>query len=436
MNRAVALTRKSLPVVVLYIGMGLSPLLVEPAYLGYLAAYSLFVFMCAQPLLSLQSGSFRQSPMLVGWVTLAIVATLVTLLAKPGLRDLVRDVGAIGSFLFGLFVIPRALGRDWERPLFAALSALAVIVALWTIFGATRAYLAGAAAYEWRGVYVPYANTWLPYLIVAEYIRSRSGADIRVSVVRIALCVLALLLSLSRTGIALIAFFGAIIFLFNARRWLLTGRGLALTATAVVAAALILPRLWGLDVVQQRVAAGLGSSDLSLGWRAMEQTAAINFLNDGGWRRWLFGYGVGAQMPLPIGIVDFAGNPTIPHLHNSYWTLTLKFGILGTLWILFSLGMLFLRANLVRGGLPALRVGGSWILLLVMGTAITLQGMSEWSHLTFLGLACAMLSKAAHSPRLSRVGQSQVSTRPSPAREQAAAFQGGGHQGKPVGDAR
>lgn len=436
MNSAVALTRKSLPVVVLYLGMGISPLLVEPAYIGYLAAYSVFVFLCARQLLATGPGATRYSPMLIGWVTMMIVVMLVTLLAKPGLRDLVRDGGAVASFLFGLFVIPRALGKDWERPLFAALSALAVIVALWTIVGAARAYFAGAEAYEWRGVYVPYANTWLPYLIVAEYIRSRSGADVRVSAARIALCVLALLLSLSRTGIVLIVFFGAVVFLFNARRWLLTGRGLALMVTAAVAGALILPRLWGLDVVQQRVAAGIGSSDLSLGWRAMEQTAMINFLNDGGWRRWLFGFGLGAQLPLPVGIVDFAGNPTIPHLHNSYWTLTLKFGLIGTLWILFNMGVLFLRANLVRAGLPALWVGGSWILILVMGTAVTLHGMSEWSHLTFLGLACAMLSKAGRGGGLSRAGRGRAAMRPSSSWRPQAENEGRRLPGRPLRGAR
>jgi O-antigen ligase len=203
--------------------------------------------------------------------------------------------------------------------------------------------------------------------------------------------------------------------LFNARHWLLTGRGIALMVTAAGAAAFILPRLLQLDVVQQRIAVGIGSSDQSLGWRAMEQVAAINFLDAGGLWRWLFGYGLGAQMPLPVGIVDFAGNPTVPHLHNSYWTYLFKFGGVGTVWILLCIGVLVLRAHLNRGGVPALLVGGTWILLLVMGTAITLQGMTEWSHLMFLGIACAMLSKAARSPRLTRARvPQQPAWRPGP----------------------
>ncbi|WP_309090548.1 O-antigen ligase family protein, partial [Phenylobacterium sp.] len=266
--------------------------------------------------------------------------------------------------------------------------------------GAVRAYFAGVGAYEWRGLYVPFVHTWLPYLIVAEYIRSRSGADLRLSAFRIGLCVLALLLSLSRTGIGLILVFGLVTLLFNIRHWLLTGRGIALMVAAAGAAAFILPRLLQLDVVQQRIEVGIGSGDQSLGWRAMEQMAAINFLDAGGAWRWLFGYGLGAQMPLPIGVVDFAGNTSVPHLHNSYWTYLFKFGAVGTAWIMFSIGVLVLRAHRQRGGVPALLVGGTWILLLVMGTAITLQGMTEWSHLMFLGMACAMLSKAARAPRL------------------------------------
>ncbi|RYG87015.1 MAG: hypothetical protein EON59_08565 [Alphaproteobacteria bacterium] len=116
-------------------------------------------------------------------------------------------------------------------------------------------------------------------------------------------------------------------------------------------------------------------------------------------------------MPLPIGIVDFAGNPSVPHLHNSYWTYMFKFGSLGTACVLISIGVLLARAYLRRGGVPALLVGGTWILAMVMGTAITLQGMTEWSHLMFLGIACALLSKAARLPRMARVPAVQ---RPTP----------------------
>lgn len=419
MSNARRLTKYALPLVALYLVMAISNKVIEPAYIGYLIAYAGFLAVYGRQVIG-QKGVHPLPPaMVLGWALMAVLVMVTTLLAKPAFRDLFRDCGAIASFLFGLIVIPRALGRDWERPLFAGLSALAMIISIWTILGATVAYVAGAGAYEWRGVYVPFAHGWLPYLIVAEYIRSRSGADYRVSALRIGLCVLALLLSLSRTGILLVGMFGLVMLMINARHWLLSGRGLAIVSTAVVAAAVVLPQLWLLDVVQQRVQAGIGPGDLSLGWRAMEETAATNYLSDGGLRRWLLGFGLGARVPLPVGIVDFAGNPTIPHLHNSYWTYLVKFGTVGLAWILASIGLLLARAHLVRGGVPALLSGGTWILLFVMGTAVTLQGMSEWSHLTFLGIACAMLSKAAHEPRwhparqpVSAPGVSRMSSRP------------------------
>ncbi|WP_309090546.1 hypothetical protein, partial [Phenylobacterium sp.] len=128
-----ALTRRSLPLIVLFLVMGASPLFVEPAYIGYIGAYGLFLVLSLQQLVLRTPPSAHRNPLLLGWAVVIGMILLVTLLAKPGLRDLVRDGGAALSFLFGLYVIPRALGPNWERPLFAALSALAMIVAVWTI---------------------------------------------------------------------------------------------------------------------------------------------------------------------------------------------------------------------------------------------------------------------------------------------------------------
>jgi hypothetical protein len=399
MSSAIRLTKRALPLVVLYLAMSASSLVFEPPYIGYVIAYGVFIGVFGSQALARKSGYSVPAPMVFGWALLTAVVLLVTLLEGPAFRDLFRDIGAIASFLFGLIVIPRVLGKDWERPLFAGLSALAMVISIWTILGAVTAYMAGASAYEWRGLYVPFAHGWLPYLIVAEYIRSQSGADFRISAARIGLCVLALLLSLSRTGILLVGLFGTVMFLINARHWLLTGRGLAVVAAAAVGAAVVLPQLWGLDVVQQRAQAGIGSRDLSIGWRTMEQIAAANHLSDGGWWHWWFGFGLGSRVPLPVGIVDFNGQSTIPHLHNSYWTFLVKFGGIGLTWILTSIAALITKAYFVRGGVPALLHGGTWILFFVMGTAFTLHGMTEWSHLTFMGIACALLIKAGHEPR-------------------------------------
>ncbi len=390
-----ALTKPALALLVMLLIMAVSPLLVEPAYIGYLVAYGVLLVLVAPALLTRSHGPGLRTPPLIAWGVFGTGVAAVTIFANPALRDLFRDSGAVVSFLIGLLLIPRAMGRDWERPLFAALSALALIVAVWTILGAARAYLAGAGAYEWRGVYVPFVHTWLPYLIVAEYLRSRMpGSKPEVSAIRIGICILALLLSLSRTGLVQLAVFIPMVVLINARRWLFNPRGVLLAILAVGVAILVFPYLGGLDVVQQRINAGIDDGDLSLAWRDMEVRAARDYLDDGGWFRWLFGYGLGARVPLPWGIVDFNDNIAIPQLHNSYWTLTVKFGVLGLLWILAAIAVTFVRAHSVRAGPSALRSGGSWMLLMVMLIAYTLQGMSEWSHLLFLGLSCALLCKA------------------------------------------
>lgn len=396
------LTKPAGALLVMLLIMAVSPLLVEPAYTGYLVGYAVLFVLTAPTLLSRSPQPRLRTTPVIAWGIFGTGVVAVTVFAHPAFRDLFRDCGAVFSFLLGLLLIPRALGRDWERSLFAALSALAMIVAAWTILGAARAYFAGADAYEWRGVYVPFAHTWLPYLIVAEYLRSRMPqSKPEISAMRIGICILALLLSLSRTGIVQLAVFLPMVALINARRWLFNPRGVLLAALAIGVAILVFPYLMGLDVVQQRINAGIGDEDLSLAWRDMEVQAARDYLDDGGWFRWLFGYGLGARVPLPWGIVDFNDNIAIPHLHNSYWTLTVKFGVLGLLWILAAIAITFARAHMVRAGPSALRSGGSWMLLMVMLIAYTLQGMSEWSHLLFLGLSCALLLKAGDRRTLS-----------------------------------
>lgn len=385
--------------IAMYLLMTLSTVMLETAYLGYLFSFAVFVVAVAPEILRgrPERGSVN-TVMVVGWALFLILALGVMIGQRPAFSDLFRDSGAILSFLIGFLVIPRALGRDWERPLFAALSALAMIISVWTIVGAVRAYFAGVNAYEWRGYFVPYAHSWLPYLLIAEYVRSRSGVTKpEISAARIGFCVFALLLSLSRTGLVLLLIFGPATLLFNARKWLFSARGMLIGGLAVILAAIALPRLLGLEVVQERIGVGLGSDDLSLAWRAMENATLEDYMSEGGWLRWLVGYGLGARLPLPWGVVDFAGNTSIPHLHNSYMTLILKFGLIGLGWILISIARLVAKAHIVRNGGPGLRVGGTWILIFVLGTAVTFQGMSEWSHLTFLGLSCAMLAKAGRS---------------------------------------
>ncbi|RSX42771.1 hypothetical protein DAH93_17355 [Sphingomonas koreensis] len=136
-----ALTKPALALLVMLLIMAVSPLLVEPAYIGYLVAYGVLLVLVAPALLTRSHGPGLRTPPLIAWGVFGTGVAAVTIFANPALRDLFRDSGAVVSFLIGLLLIPRAMGRDWERPLFAALSALALIVAVWTILGAARAYL-------------------------------------------------------------------------------------------------------------------------------------------------------------------------------------------------------------------------------------------------------------------------------------------------------
>ncbi|RYG80791.1 MAG: hypothetical protein EON59_14940, partial [Alphaproteobacteria bacterium] len=89
MTSALALTRRSVPLVVLFICMGVSQLVVEPAYIGYILAYGLFAVLCAKQLLTRSLERGQRNILLLGWVAFAGLVFLVTVLARPGFRDLV-----------------------------------------------------------------------------------------------------------------------------------------------------------------------------------------------------------------------------------------------------------------------------------------------------------------------------------------------------------
>lgn len=379
--------------VLLLAAIAVSHLLFEPAYTGYLAAYAIFTLIMAPQILRPQIKSPTVSPLLFMWILMGMLVAAVTMIQRPDSRDVIRDLGALLSFFVGFYVIPRAIGRDWSGKLLPALSIVGVGISLWTMFAAARAYVDGVGAYLWRGEYVPFANAWLPYLLLADYMmmqdptRSKRG-----SLIRIGLCILAIVLSLSRTGLVLLTLFGSVLLVTQSRKWFSSAKGLLQTAAAFGVAAFLSPRILNLDVVQERISAGVGDGDLSLGWRDMENTAAVEMLNDGGWIHWLFGYGLGARVPLPIGIVDFDGNPTIPHLHNSYYTFLVKFGLVGMFAFAAGLLLLFLRARAKRGGAMGHHwSGGLWLLVFILGYAYTLQGLTQWSHVLFFGFTCAML---------------------------------------------
>lgn len=399
-----------LALVLMFVAIAASHLTFEPAYTGYLIAFFLFSLGMAPQILQRQQFAQSRSPLILIWIIVGTIVVAVTISQQPELRDVMRDMGAFLSFLVGFFIIPRAIRRDWSGKLLPALSALGVIISLWTLASAANAFFDGVGAYRWRGEYVPFANAWLPYLMLADYMmmqdRSRNA---RGSAFRIALCILAILLSLSRTGVVLLTVFGAVLLVTRSREWFSSAKGLLRIFVATVAAGFLGPRIINLDVVQERVAAGIGEGDLSLRWRDMENMSAINMLNDGGWFHWLFGYGLGARVPLPMGIVDFDGNATIPHLHNSYYTLLVKFGVVGLLALAAGISLLFLRARAKRNSLMSYHwSGGIWLLIFVLGYAYTLQGLSQWSHMVFFGITCAMLLDMSFRSNLPRTPEGNI----------------------------
>lgn len=173
MSNSLAMTAPAWAVLVMFLMMATSHLVVEPAYYGYLVGFAVFAVLTVRNLFDFSPRGFAASGGLFAWAIFATWVFAVTAFAHPAFRDLFRDMGAVLSFSVGFFLIPRGLGRNWERTLLSAFSVLSMVLSVWVIASAGRAYLSGASAYEWRGAYVPFAHTWLPYLIVAEYLRSR-----------------------------------------------------------------------------------------------------------------------------------------------------------------------------------------------------------------------------------------------------------------------
>src|SRR5690242_6178049 len=96
------------------------------------------------------------------------IAVAVMLARRPALRDLVRDFGALFAFFVGrqLFIAYR--DKDLQFEALSALSVMGILVSLVTVGAAALALRDGVTAYIWRGVYVPWAHTWLPYALIAN----------------------------------------------------------------------------------------------------------------------------------------------------------------------------------------------------------------------------------------------------------------------------
>jgi len=399
-----AMTARSIGLLAFFSALGLAQALLEPAYAAFIVAFGLLAVAALQ-----RSGL---SPMRVRHPLLLLAATgwtistaLVTWLASPELRDVVRDIGALASFLVGRYALPAAVGRDREEELLEVLSALSVAVAVATLLGAAVAFVAGVDAYQWRGVYVPFVHAWLPYLLVANVALIDAGRSHgRRLGWRIILCVLGSLASLSRTDLLLEIVFGLWLLATRGRRWLVSPKHRARIALLLGIAALGVPLFLTLGVVEERLTAGVGEGDLSVGWRLIENLAFLEAMDIAGPWHWWFGLGLGARVELPDGIFDFNDNSSIPHLHNSVLTLVMKFGLGGLLVMSAAMALLALRAlRQVEPIRRPLRLMGTWTSLFVLGKAMTLHGLTSWSHVLFFGLGCALLAASCRPmPRNTR----------------------------------
>ena len=371
----------------------------NPAYAGYifafLALFSIWLFLPHERINVRRRYFLNISTVFfLAW----FFSTLpVTFIFDPDFRDVARDVGAVLFFFVGRYLIPNLLS-DARRPSLKVLHLLSIIgifVALLTLAGASRAYLSGASAYVWRGQYIPMVHSWLPYLLVANVALIQSDKNSATQYIwRSVLCIVASLASLSRTDLLLEIIFLVVLLFSHGRVIFKSPRFWPVLLIVIVCAMFFLPKFLQLAVVQERIEVGFNATDdASLGWRAIENQSLINFLKADHYESVAFGHGWGARMPLISGYVDFVGNNKIPHLHNSFLTIVLKFGVIGLVLFGIYLASLYRRWwHLRTSQYQLFAFAGIWIIIFVIGKAITLQGLSEWSHVMFFGLGCGFLA--------------------------------------------
>ena len=399
--------------VLFFAGLMLAPRIVEPAYYGFLVAFAILIAVQCEWNGIPTRGTFTLSASTLGFACVTFVAVAVAVSNGPASRDVLRDIGALLAIFVGrqLFIAYRDKGLQTE--VLTALSAMGVMVSVVTIAAAALAFRDGVSAYVWRGEYVPWAHTWLPYAIVANV--SLVAADrphARKYISRAILCVFATIASLSRTDLLLELIFGFVLVWQFRRRLFLRFAGFTKLLTALAILAALTPVMLQLEVVQQRLELGVGEKDRSLGWRFMENVALIDHFMKGTPFDAMFGFGLGARMPLPPGVVDFNNNTSVPTLHNSFGTIALKFGVMGLL-ILGGYLWRITRRSLALRDLPGEphRWAGRWIVLICLGKALTLQGLSEWSHLVFFGIGCMlMLNRPLTTYRLVSVSRERLAT--------------------------
>lgn len=386
-----------------FVILAISPKVVETAYNGYLVAFLLLLWGAhAHGRLARQRQPLSSSVMLL-WVVLMPIALFQTFAHANAMRDVIRDLGALFAFYVGFTSVPRMLacsGQDWRLEAMREVSCAGLFVVLITVVGAIFAFLAGADAYFWRGEYVPFAHSWLPYVFAVNLGLVRMDPALRsLYIQRALLCAIGTLASLSRTDLVLMVLVLAVQGCVHFREIMSDRRVRRLVFMTLSVFLIALPFMLRLSVVQERIDVGVDEDDPSLAWRFIENLAFLDQYLSADTFTQIFGFGLGGRLSLPAGILDFDGNDSIPHLHNSYFTIGMKFGIVGLLVLsiaVYRLVKAWWRDKAHRG--DGAMLAARWILLFVLGKAVTLQGLSEWSHVFIFGFACALIHKANWRP--------------------------------------
>ncbi|MDZ5632397.1 hypothetical protein [Janthinobacterium sp. GMG1] len=386
---------RSWAVVALFLIITVAQKMIEPMYSGYFFAFCALSLMLAW---KCRYSRFIKAPELnIDFFAISLVLTFSIFFAiktHQDARDIFRDVGAIFAFMIGRYVIPLWVGRGNVKLLMQTLSDIGVAISVITIMFALLAYLDGADAYHWRGTYVPLSHGWLPYFLIVNIalLRKTSEQASRYGY-RIFLCIAGTIASLSRTDVLLDLFIGLVLLLTIGRHLFSNVRVMRGLIAFGIIVAVLMPKIIELDVVQERLASNAEDADPSLGWRYIENQALFDHFSEGAALPAIVGYGLGSRISLPDGVLDFDGNDTIPLLHNSYLTIVLKFGLLGLCFFALYIVRKVRVWMVLRKSPHAIYAWtGSWIMLIVLAKGIILQGLTEWSHVIFFGLACMLLS--------------------------------------------
>ena len=384
----------NLSMIFFFIAIVFSQYFIEPAYDGFLVLYFLLLIAFffrkkaqTQPNLS------KIGIDVVFLLAYVPVVVYVTIANNHDLRDILRDTGAIGSFFIGKYIISSLYGSKGKNQLLDTISIVGVLISILTVFMAGVAYVSGVSSYEWRASYIPFGHTWLPYILVVNIALLRVLPEERSKYMyRLILCVIGTVSSLSRTDILLDVLIAFSILISHGFKIFATGRSIRMIILLAVVGGTFVPSYMNLDVVQERIGSDADTEDQSLEWRFIENKSMENQFINGGYAVQAFGSGLGTRLKLPTGVYDFDGHNSVPHMHNSFFTIVLKFGVIGL--SLFA----FFIFNKWRGWMLLSRTSarqyawiGIWILVLDMGKAVTLQGLTEWSHIMFVGIACMLL---------------------------------------------